>query len=459
MSALDSASRKSLKSHSRRKHVDRKIRRFSVSMGVAGTLLTLLVYVASSYPFVLHWRNINLHALSEIDCTGLTCDTSGFTTDSQWEDPDYLIDTRTRYIIDVEAQTGPNRGRFSPLDYSDTDFLARFRQPTSYTTPDGEVWRMYSKAAPAGGNKSFEVVVGYAVKSPSKPIETPESLMGDVDSALEREADKLALGLSAPTAPVWPSRSGSSVDGFQVVDPQTRQVVEQGPWLPSFLPTGVSLPVPGLKLYIYNDIVYAAHTDTNGRLLATSFSEVGNSWWIACWCAAGFFCTSAITNFLSRRFLRNYFALTGIRVPSLKESLRSGEGQNVEFKRGLSDNENRSGSVEEELLKSITAFANSNDGVIFIGVDDAGHVKGLGLDFSHKDRMERKIRQLIRARILPTPPVQLAFEEFSELVVGKVAVAKGDVPPYMIGGTIYIRHGSSDVQARPDEVVRLVSQL
>ena len=132
--------------------------------------------------------------------------------------------------------------------------------------------------------------------------------------------------------------------------------------------------------------------------MATSFVQIGNLWWIACWCAAGFVCTSAITNFLSKRFLRNYFALTGVRVPSVEESLRSGEGQNVEFKRGLSDNESRSGGVEEELLKSITAFANTTDGVIFIGVDDAGHVKGLGLDFKQKDRLERKVRQLIRTR-------------------------------------------------------------
>ena len=79
--------------------------------------------------------------------------------------------------------------------------------------------------------------------------------------------------------------------------------------------------------------------------------------------------------------------MTGIRAPSLDESRRCGEGQNVEFKRGLSDDENRTGSVEDELLKSIAAFANTNDGVILIGIDDAGHVKGLGLDFKQRDKL------------------------------------------------------------------------
>jgi ATP-dependent DNA helicase RecG len=149
--------------------------------------------------------------------------------------------------------------------------------------------------------------------------------------------------------------------------------------------------------------------------------------------------------------------VTSIRVPNLEESLRGGESQNVEFKRGLSDDETRSGNVEEEVLKSIVAFANTNDGVIYIGVDDAGHVKGMALDFTHKDHMERKVRQLIRTRIRPTPPIQITFEDFRGLVIAKISVGRGDAPPYMIGGTIYIRHGSSDVQAQPEEVVRLVS--
>ena len=247
MSALDSASYRGFKPLSRRKHVDRKIRRFSFSMGVVGALLTLLAHAVSSYPFILHWRDINLHALSEINCAGVSCDTSVFTTDSQWEDPDYLIDTRNRYVIDVEAQTGPSRGHFEPLEYSDTDFLGQFRQPKIYTTLDGEVWRMFSRTATTRGNRSVEVILGYTVKSPSKAIETPESLFGNVDSALVREADRISLSLAAPNAAVWPSRSGSSADGFQVVDPQTKRVIEQGPWLPSFLPT--ALPFPTASRY------------------------------------------------------------------------------------------------------------------------------------------------------------------------------------------------------------------
>jgi len=64
--------------------------------------------------------------------------------------------------------------------------------------------------------------------------------------------------------------------------------------------------------------------------------------------------------------------MTGTRVPSLGEAQQGGEGQTVEFKRGLSADEGRTSSVDEELLKSVAAFANTNDGVIFVGATMVG---------------------------------------------------------------------------------------
>ena len=150
--------------------------------------------------------------------------------------------------------------------------------------------------------------------------------------------------------------------------------------------------------------------------------------------------------------------MTGTRAPALEEALRTGEDQRVEFKRGLSGDENKAGSVEDELLKSIAAFANTNDGAIFIGIDDAGQVRGLGLGWSDRDRFERKIRQLVRSRIRPTPPFQITFDDVRGLTVAKITIARGEAPAYMIGGVIYLRYGSSDVQAQPEDIGRLVSE-
>ena len=146
-------------------------------------------------------------------------------------------------------------------------------------------------------------------------------------------------------------------------------------------------------------------------------------------------------------------------MPTTEEALRTGEGQRVEFKRGLSDEVTKSGTVDTELLKSITAFANTNDGAILIGIDDAGHVKGLDLDFKRRDAWERRIHQLVRTRIKPTPPIQVSFEELRGMLIGKISVARGEAPVYMLDGVVYLRQGSSDVQAQPDDIISLVAEF
>ena len=169
---------------------------------------------------------------------------------------------------------------------------------------------------------------------------------------------------------------------------------------------------------------------------------------------------TALARALSRRYLRSYFALSGIQVPTIDGALKTGEGQQVEFKRGLSDEVAKSGSVDTELLKSIAAFANTNDGVILVGIDDTGHVKGLDLDFKRKDALERRIHQLARTRIKPvSPPVQVAFDDIRGMTVGRISVARGEKPLYTLDSVVYLRRGSSDVQAQPDEIISLVTQF
>jgi hypothetical protein len=359
------------------------------------------------------------------------------------------------YFIDVPTPTAENPGRFALLDYSDAAFIARFRNPASYNTPDGEVWRLYSEATIVEG-KNFEIIVGHQEKAPSKMIGTMPSQLGAVDAMLRRFASKVAMSLPGLKALAQGGRSAALADGFAVVETSTRQVVKWGPWLPEFLPEGMPLPTPGWHAYVYDGDLYVLQTDTNGRVLASSMIQVGSLWWILGSCGIAFLVTSLVGHTLAGRFLRRYFATASARVPTIEEALRTGEGQSIEFKRGLSDSESRAGGVEDELLKSVAAFANTNDGVIYIGIDDAGHVKGLGLDFGQKDRMERKVRQLVRNRIRPTPPIQVAFEEFRGLVIARIVVVRGEDPAYLMGGVIYIRYGSSDVQAQPEDVKRIV---
>jgi hypothetical protein len=214
-------------------------------------------------------------------------------------------------------------------------------------------------------------------------------------------------------------------------------------------------------LYVHDGSLYILETDVNngGRLLAASLVTIGSLSWLAALCAVAFLGMSVLARALGRRYLRRYFALLGIQVPNLEDALRIGEGQRVEFKGGLSDHETKGGSADNELLKSIAASANTNDGAILIGVDDARHVKGLDLDFKQRDRLELRIHQLARNRIKPTPPIQVSFEEIRGVIIAKISVARGEAPLYMLDGVVYLRQGSADVQAQPDDLTRLVAEF
>jgi hypothetical protein len=407
-----------------------------------GHLVHLFERCRLAYPSVRYCRTLNLRALSEIACAGSVCTSGPFSTDWELDGRMYVFDNETRFVLDTATPGEDASAGFAKLSFADTSFLARFRQPTSYRTLDGEVWRLYSRS-----DNKLEVFVGYAVSAPWKAIETPASLFPSVDAALMHEADKIAGSLSSPKTSVR-----ASVDGFQVVDSATERVIEQGPWIPAFLPKGVPVPAPGLRLCRSGSNLLVAVTDRKARLSATTLAEVGDLWLIGCLCVLGSIATGAAGHTLAK-----WLPPPPLRTASIENALHDGESQNVEFKRDLSDNESRVGETETEVLRSVIAFANTNDGVIFLGIDDNRHPKGLRVDDKGRDRLEQKVRELIKNRVKPIPPVEIKFEELHGMVIARIAVACGGEPPYMMSGVIYVRRGSSDVQAQPEDVRRLMS--
>jgi len=147
-----------------------------------------------------------------------------------------------------------------------------------------------------------------------------------------------------------------------------------------------------------------------------------------------------------------------VRHPDLKEALEQGEGQFIEFKRGLSADEPKVHSSDTEVLKSAAAFANTNDGAIFIGVDDRGQIVGLGLDYKKQDVFAQRVRNLSRSYIRPIPPMQITFEDIRGLVVATVAVARGTETLYVLNGAVYVRDGASDVLAQDGDYKRMLAE-
>jgi len=81
----------------------------------------------------------------------------------------------------------------------------------------------------------------------------------------------------------------------------------------------------------------------------------------------------------------------------------------------------------------------------------------LDLDLKRKDALERRIHQLARTRIKPVPPVEVVFEEIRGMT--GISGARAGKPLYTLDNVVYLRRGSSDVQAQPDEIISLVTQF
>jgi len=291
------ASHTKTKQISVRRNVNRKILLFSLLIGLTATILAALVYLALLYPALRRSQQAHQLAFEEISCTGDKCDTHAFTTDWKSEGADYIIDTKTRFFIAVPAPTELSPVTFGPLDYSDTAFIKRFRQPAWYETPEGEVWRLYSRDAKTDSGQ-LEIIVGFAKTAPWKMADTENPRVSLVDATLQRETD--SLGATLPHAR---ASRGTGVDGYEIVDARNQKVFDWGPWLPIFLPQDVRFPKSGLQLYAEKGDLQIVQTDTDGRLIAVSLVSVGSVFGFSIVGVATFLTSSVVAYLLSQRFL------------------------------------------------------------------------------------------------------------------------------------------------------------
>jgi hypothetical protein len=148
---------------------------------------------------------------------------------------------------------------------------------------------------------------------------------------------------------------------------------------------------------------------------------------------------------------RRQFILAGRKPTELGEALRIGEGKAVEFKQEW----NRDG-----ILQAVTAFSNTNDGTIFVGISDSGAVVGLVFsDARERDRVVLGVQSAIRGRIRPSPVYEIDFLEMEGKAIGRIFVPKGEKALYCCDGRPYLRKGPQSVVGDGDEVARVVLEV
>lgn len=116
----------------------------------------------------------------------------------------------------------------------------------------------------------------------------------------------------------------------------------------------------------------------------------------------------------------------------IKNIIRQGEGQNLEFKYNI-DN-------KQDFLETVVSFSNSFGGIIIIGVDDNGQVKGF------KSNEEDILKMIHDGCEPPITPVFKVYDDINGFPIIVLEIESGENKPYLLKskGIAYVRHGSND---------------
>jgi len=143
------------------------------------------------------------------------------------------------------------------------------------------------------------------------------------------------------------------------------------------------------------------------------------------------------------------------------DQLRVGEDSRVEFKEVRVQGDAVSSPNPESLAAEFVALANSEGGVVLLGVDDHGVVRGV--PDGHADFVEQwvvnisthncepPLRPIIRRMLLPRI-------DATHALVLVVEIKRGLYVHRTSGGRYYLRVGSTKRDLRPEELARLLQQ-
>ncbi len=125
------------------------------------------------------------------------------------------------------------------------------------------------------------------------------------------------------------------------------------------------------------------------------------------------------------------------------------ETENIEFK----------SQFTEEIYKEVIAFANTDGGVVYVGIDNDGNVVGL----TDVDKEYTRITNGIRDAIQPDVTMFVRFTVQDNKVV-RITVSEGTNKPYYLKGKglkpsgVFVRQGTSSVSASPEQIRQMIKE-
>ena len=123
------------------------------------------------------------------------------------------------------------------------------------------------------------------------------------------------------------------------------------------------------------------------------------------------------------------------------------ESERIEYKSQMID----------DIYKEVIAFANTDGGVIYIGIDDKGNLTGI----DNVDETYTRLTNGIRDAIAPDVTMFVRYV-LQENKVIQIEVGEGSYKPYYLKSKgmkstgVYVRQGASSVQASSDQIRKMI---
>ena len=151
----------------------------------------------------------------------------------------------------------------------------------------------------------------------------------------------------------------------------------------------------------------------------------------------------------------------------LRDLIDSGENAQLEFKSTLRWNlhtDKVDKKIENQCLKTVAAYLNSDDGVLLVGVDDDGNAIGLGKDqFSNEDKMLLHWHSLVKSHLGLefAHLIRSTFQDMDGKRVLVIQTLRSNTPVFYRRDNdeiFYVRMGNTTHQLKPSEVIAYINQ-
>ncbi len=121
--------------------------------------------------------------------------------------------------------------------------------------------------------------------------------------------------------------------------------------------------------------------------------------------------------------------------------LQEGEGLKIEFKENFDS---------KSLAKEIVAFANSEGGRIFMGIDDKGKIRGINIT----NKLKSEIQDISNNC---DPPIKIEISEIENIII--VNVFEGTDKPYKCREGFFVRIGPNSQKMKRDDIIEMIFSL